>query len=147
MIINKDCLEALKELPDNSIDSIITDLEKFYKILPEGIILSKRTGKELAFALTHKGYLKARVFCPSLSKHIDKRKPMFLHRIIARKYLPNYSDKLQVNHINGNKTDNRIENLEMVTNQQNAIHGWTLPNKQIRLSKLFRINGKYAKRT
>lgn len=44
------------------------------------------------------------------------------HRIIAMTFLGNYSEDLQVNHINGIKDDNRIENLEMVTNQQNSFH-------------------------
>lgn len=45
-----------------------------------------------------------------------------LHRLIAITFIPNLHDKKQVNHIDGNKLNNNIENLEWVTNQENQIH-------------------------
>lgn len=42
-----------------------------------------------------------------------------VHRLVAQAYLKDYSENLQVNHINGIKTDNRLENLEMVTAKEN----------------------------
>lgn len=50
----------------------------------------------------------------------------YLHRLIAKEFLADYSEDLQVNHINGIKTDNRVENLEMVTNAQNMQHALSL---------------------
>ena len=38
-----------------------------------------------------------------------------IHRLVAKSFLPDYSDDLQVNHKNEVKTDNRIENLEMLS--------------------------------
>ncbi len=51
-----------------------------------------------------------------------KQKPHSIHRLVAMTYLSNWDPKLQVNHINGIKTDNRLENLEMVTRSENAKH-------------------------
>jgi len=49
-------------------------------------------------------------------------KNVFIHRIMAKTFLPN--EKEQVNHIDGNKQNNSISNLEWVTPQENAIHAY-----------------------
>ena len=52
-----------------------------------------------------------------------KAKKYYLHRLLAQTFIDNPEDKPQVNHINENRSDNRLENLEWVTQKENNNHG------------------------
>ena len=47
-----------------------------------------------------------------------------LHRLVATQFLPNPNGYSDVNHLNGNKTDNRVENLEWSTHSANILHSY-----------------------
>ena len=102
--------------------SEIEYIRKNYDVSEDGIVTRKRDKRVLKGTKNKRGYLVIRLKLPLLSKNKDRRKPYKIHRLVAMFYLDNYSDKLQVNHKNGIKTDNRVENLEMVTNRENFLH-------------------------
>lgn len=130
-----DNIESLRKLPD---------IDQKYSISPDGYVINTITNKLVSFNKDGKGYMKARLFSP-LSKNDDGRKPFRLHRLIAKAFLSNFSDELQVNHINGDKSDNRIQNLEMVTASQNMLHAWNSLDSSSRKEKLNKRRDRYGK--
>jgi len=58
-------------------------------------------------------------------QHNGKRTKLMIHRAVAKLFLPpKLTPKHQVNHKDGNRSNNNINNLEWLTSQENTIHGW-----------------------
>ena len=87
-----------------------------YIITKEGLIISRYTGKALSPSVDKKGYNRVTL------KHKGESKTFLVHRLVAMKYIDNPFNKPQVNHLDGNKSNNNYWNLEWCTCQENNDH-------------------------
>lgn len=74
-----------------------------------------------------------------------KPKSLRVHRLVALTFIDNFENKPQVNHIDGNKLNNNINNLEWCTNGENEKHAYKLGLKKIN-SGCFKKGHKYLGR-
>lgn len=93
-----------REYKTNTIDD--------YEITRDGEVINKHTGRHIKPQKNGKGYYRVAI----------GRKLMFVHRLVAEKYVDNPEHKEQVNHKDGNKLNNCADNLEWVTNKENRKH-------------------------
>lgn len=109
----------------------VVGYEGLYSIDIFGNVIKLSTNQEMKPHQNRQGYIKV-----SLSKD-KKQKEYFVHRLIAEAFIPNPQHKDQVNHIDGNKDNNVVWNLEWVTSKENNIHaadtGLVKSGKRVRI--------------
>lgn len=106
----KQAVESNGDIPDDG-----KLVEDHYIAYPSGNIYNLY-GHQMVGAIGRDGY-----------KHVILNKNnKDLHRVIAEAFISNEDNFEQVNHINGIKTDNRVENLEWATRSNNLIHAYRL---------------------
>ena len=110
----------------------IPGYEDRYKVSNKGKVLSlihdtngmKRnisTQKILKQTISKCGYKRV-----CLLDKFGNRKTLLVHRLVLSTFIGYDKDKIHVNHINGDKTDNNLENLEWVTRSENMKHAYKL---------------------
>ena len=88
-----------------------------YLVSDKGKIKNAKSGRVLTVS-TWRGYERLRLF------KISRRKTFKVHRLVAEAFIPNPNNLPQVNHKDGNKRNNCVENLEWCTNEENIKHSW-----------------------
>ena len=98
------------------------DLKYNYYITDDGRIYSEKTHKFLSTQLDKDGYVKCRMISTD-----NKRHRYSVHRLLMENFCPREDMvNLQVNHIDGNKQNNHIENLEWTTPSENTKHAFSI---------------------
>ena len=96
----------------------------------DGYVINITTGLVLKGDVHPKtGYTKVCLYTPD-----HKCKYMLLHRVIASAFCDKRPDQNEVNHIDGDKLNNRADNLEWVTRNENLLHAFKnglMPNKTV----------------
>lgn len=114
----------------------IVGYEGLYRVSSLGRVMTlnyRHTGVErILKQQTDKGGYK----CVTLT--YGGRKSYKVHRLVAEAFIPNPENKPQVNHINEDKSDNRVENLNWMTNRENSNWG----TKSVRLGQSLTNNPK-----
>ena len=98
------------------------DIDGFenYRVSSEGRVRNKRTGRVLRSAPDSSGYMTV-----GLSSH-GKTHSKNVHRLVAKAFLDKREpEAYQVNHIDGNKHNNTLDNLEWVSPSENMAHAYS----------------------
>lgn len=105
-------------------DTVIKDVpsyEGLYRASSDGVVyrvLKSGFNKAVKGSKNRKGYLVVK-----LCRGADDQKSFTVHRVIAMTFLGDRPDGLVTDHIDGNRTNNSVDNLQYITNRENVIKG------------------------
>lgn len=102
----------------NEIWKDVIGYEDYFQISNLGRLFSKRRNKILKCRVTKSGY-------EEIHTYVNKKSVFFkIHRLVAIAFIDNPENKPEVNHIDCDKLNNKVDNLEWVTGSENVIHAY-----------------------
>ena len=122
----------------------ITNFESHYEVSSHGRVRSVERLVNSNIKNNKKVFKKSIILKPNLKKNgyleIDlcignNHKTVLIHRLVAKAFIQNPNNKPYVNHINFNRIDNRVENLEWVTAKENSQHSSNFGRMYSKLQK------------
>lgn len=93
-----------------------------YSVSNLGNVRSDISGKILSQRKASNGYLRVNLRTGKIA--YEKPTVVHVHRLVAEAFIPSIDGKTYVNHIDGNKQNNAVENLEWCTPQENSKHAY-----------------------
>ena len=91
-----------------------------YLINPKGEVFSTKTNKLISLGKIRKGYMQV-----NLRKN-NKNNRFYIHKVLAEAFIPNPENKPYINHIDGNPSNNSLDNLEWCTASENLKHSFNV---------------------
>lgn len=114
---------------------------EIWKDIPEYEGLYQVSNMGRVKSIPRKGKVTETIFKPATNRYgyqviclrkNNIQKTRLIHRLVALSFIGIPPDKTEVNHINGNKADNHVENLEYCTARENMLHSYTLGRLSVR---------------
>ena len=109
-------------------------LPEIYRISDDGRIYSLKYRKILKTFLGTSGYLFFYIRSSGIKKSV------YIHRLVATAFIPNPENKCEIDHINGDRLDNRVENLRWVSSKENKHNENTYPHSLMHTLKMIEMS-------
>lgn len=97
----------------------IEGYEGYYQISSYGNVRNIKTNKILVGDTNNVGYRRVCLYTPT-------KKRYFIHRLVALHFCKGYKEEYVVNHKDGNKLNNKSDNLEWISRSENDLHAYKL---------------------
>ena len=103
---------------DREIWKDVVGYDGLYQVSNLGNIRNTKKNKLKKIFINEKGY------CQTTLNKNGKLKQVRLHQLVAKAFIPNPNNYIEINHIDGNKLNNELSNLEWCSRKHNVIHAY-----------------------